>query len=157
MKLRSLLPLSVIGACCFVAVGCEAVRSDIREGVREKVSGPRYRENTFSADSRATYEAARRAVLAMGYRIERAGAAQGNIEAFGGLQSGQDLAASRQIRLQIDISAYGTESRLRALFTEVLEDDFSRGPGHATENGLKDTPLYEVLFRRIDEGLKDPR
>jgi len=114
----------------------------------------------FSQNCRAILSvdlAARRAVVAMGFRVDRTGgAAQGKIVAFSGLQSGQDLAASRQVRLQIEISPYGTESRVRALFTEVLEADFARGPGHATENGLKDTPLYEVLFRRIEEGLKQP-
>lgn len=157
MTLRRLLPLCLAGASLLLCAGCESVRSDIREGVREKFAGPQYREREFAGDARATFDAARRAVAAMGFRIERAGAAQGRIEAFGGLQSGQDLAASRQVRLQVEISPYGDESRVRARFTEVLEDTFDRGPGHATENGLKDSPLYEVLFRRIDEGLKDPR
>jgi len=157
MTFRAFLSLCVAGASLLVSPGCESVRSDIREGVREKFAGPQYRERAFTGDARATFEAARRAVIAMGFRIDRAGAAQGKIEAFGGLQTGQDLAASRQIRLQLEISPYGDEARVRALFTEVLEDTFDRGPGHATENGLKDSPLYEVLFRRIDEGLKDPR
>ena len=157
MKPRAFLSLCFVGAALLVSTGCESVRSDIRESVREKIAGPQYRERVFSGDARATFDAARRAVVAMGFRVDRpGGAAQGKIVAFSGLQSGQDLAASRQIRLQIEISPYGTESRVRALFTEVLEADFARGPGHATENGLKDTPLYEVLFRRIEEGLKQP-
>jgi hypothetical protein len=157
MKPRAFLSLCFVGAALLVSTGCESVRSDIRESVREKIAGPQYRERVFSGDARATFDAARRAVVAMGFRVDRAGgAAQGKIVAFSGLQSGQDLAASRQIRLQIEISPYGTESRVRALLTEVLEADFARGPGHATENGLKDTPLYEVLFRRIEEGLKQP-
>lgn len=157
MTLRALFPLCLASASLLISPGCESVRSDIREGVREKIAGPQYRERAFGGDARATFDAARRAVIAMGFRVDRAGgAAQGKIVAFGGLQAGQDLAASRQIRLQIDISPYGNESRVRALFTEVLEDDFARGPGHATENSLKDSPLYEVLFRRIEDGLKQP-
>lgn len=122
MTFRAFLSLCVAGASLLVSPGCESVRSDIREGVREKFAGPQYRERAFTGDARATFEAARRAVIAMGFRIDRAGTAQGKIEAFGGLQTGQDLAASRQIRLQLEISPYGDEARVRALFTEVLED-----------------------------------
>lgn len=157
MTSRAFFSLCFVAASLIVSPGCESVRSDIREGVREKIAGPQYRERSFGGDARATFDVTRRAVVAMGFRVDRAGgAAQGKLVAFSGVQTGQDMATSRQIRLQIDISPYGNESRVRALFTEVLEDDFARGPGHATENSLKDSPLYEVLFRRIEDGLKQP-
>jgi hypothetical protein len=48
------------------------------------------------------------------------------------------------------------KTNVRALFTEraILEDDFSKGRGRATENSLRDTSLYEVLFRHIEEAAK---
>jgi hypothetical protein len=56
--------------------------------------------------------------------------------------------------LRIEITTFGEGSNVRALFTEVLEDDFSKGRGRATENSLRDTSLYEVLFRHIEEAAK---
>ena len=40
MTLRRLLPLCLAGASLLLCAGCESVRSDIREGVREKFAGP---------------------------------------------------------------------------------------------------------------------
>jgi len=149
--------LLLIGSLVAVTLaGCESVRSDLREGVREKIDGPTFRTHYVSADSRAVYDAARWALNEMGYRFVRGGPAQGVIEAFGGVHSGESLKSSRQVRLQIEISAFGDGSNLRALFSEVLEADFSKGPGRATENSLRDTSLYEVLFRNIEAGLKQP-
>lgn len=137
-----------------VLTGCESVRSDLRAGVKEKIEGPTYRLHYVSTDARATYDAARIALGKMGYRFERGGAAQGLIEALGGVHSGESLKNSRQLRLRIEITTFGEGSNVRALFTEVLEDDFSKGRGRATENSLRDTSLYEVLFRHIEEAAK---
>ena len=134
--------------------GCESVRSDIRAGVKEKIDGPTYRLHYVASDARVTYEAAKASLGKMGYRFERGGAAQGLIEALSSVHSGESLKNSRQLRLRIEITSYGEGSNVRALFTEVLEDDFSKGPGRATENALRDTSLYEVLFRHIEEELK---
>jgi len=133
--------------------GCESVRSDFRAGVKEKVDGPAFRARQVEGGTREVYESARTAVAGMGFRIVRFGAAQGVIEALNGISTAETLKSSRQIRLQIKISPSGDGSEVSALFTEVLESDFSKGPGRATENSLRDTSLYEVLFRRIAEGM----
>ena len=37
--------------------------------------------------------------------------------------------------------------------TEIIEADSSNRAGMATETPLRDTPQYEVLFRRVGEAL----
>lgn len=139
-----------------VVSGCESVRSDFRAGVREKVSGPAVRVQKYDGDTRAVFESARTAVTAMGFKVTRFGAAQGVIEALSSVSTAETLKSSRQVRVRINISPSGDGSDVSVSFTELLESDFSKGPGRATENGLKDTALYEVLFRRIGEGLVKP-
>jgi len=48
----------------------------------------------------------------------------------------------------------GTE--VRVTLTEIIEDDFNKGAGHGTESPLRDTPLYDVLFRHIGQALPAP-
>jgi hypothetical protein len=37
--------------------------------------------------------------------------------------------------------------------TEIIEDDSSNRAGQATQTALRDTPQYEVFFRRVGEEL----
>lgn len=36
---------------------------------------------------------------------------------------------------------------------EIIESDSSNRPGHATEAPLRDTPQYDVFFRRVGAAL----
>lgn len=147
---------SLVAALVAVGVfsGCESVRSDIRHGVAEKISGPVFRSREFESDPRATYEAAKASLEQMGLRFERGGAAQGRLEALSSVSSSDSLKGSRQLRLQVRISGDEVRSEVSALFTELLQDDFNKGgAGFATENSLKDTSMYEVLFRNIQQNL----
>ncbi|HRE82835.1 MAG TPA: hypothetical protein PLN52_17450 [Opitutaceae bacterium] len=148
--------LAALGVALVLFSGCESVRSDFSAGVKEKVSGPAFRTQTYAGDTRAVYESARTAVLAMGYKITRFGAAQGVIEAYRPLETSETLRSTRQIRVRIQISPALGGSDVAVSFTELIENDFSKGPGRATESGLRDTAQYEVLFRRIGEGLAAP-
>jgi hypothetical protein len=139
----------------FALAGCESL-SDVASGVREKFEVRNEgRTKVFAAPARATYEAVRLAATQMGYRILRAGAAQGNLEAVSGVGQGETNRSSRQVSMKVRVDetemSGGTEVTVR--FTEIIEDDSSNRAGQATETPLRDTPQYEVFFRSVQQAL----
>lgn len=141
---------------CLGMTGCESVRSDLSAGVREKIHGPVFQTRVFAGTQRDVFEAARASVAGMGYKITRSGAAQGVIEAFNALSTGETLKTTQQLRLQVRISPVAEGCEVAALFTQMLENDFNKGRGQATENAVKNTSLYDVLFGRIAGNLPKP-
>ncbi len=134
--------------------GCESTRNDFSTGVREKFTGPTYVVRELSGDSRAVFEAARASVEQMGFRITRSGAAQGVVEGVSGLTSDDSLRGSRQRSVKVRLaSTVGGGTEVSVLFTEIIEDDFSKGSGTATETPLRNSPLYAALFERITAAL----
>ncbi len=136
--------------------GCESVRSDLSAGVREKIHGPVFQTRVFAGTQRDVFEAARASVAGMGFKITRSGPAQGVIEAFNALSTGETLKTTQQLRLQVRISPVAEGCEVAALFTQMLENDFNKGRGQATENAVKNTSLYDVLFGRIAGNLPKP-
>lgn len=141
---------------CLVMTGCESVRSDLSAGVREKIHGPVFQTRVFAGTQRDVFEAARASVAGMGFKITRSGPAQGVIEAFNALSTGETLKTTQQLRLQVRISPVAEGCEVAALFTQMLENDFNKGRGQATENAVKNTSLYDVLFGRIAGNLPKP-
>jgi hypothetical protein len=150
MKVAILLLLSL----CSLLVGCQSMES-AKDSVKERWTARNSgRTHVYAADSKAVYSAAREATRTMGFRILKGGAAQGTLEAIGGVQSDDNLRTSRQIGLKVRIGYAPEGSELRLFLTEMIEDDFDKGPGRATESPLMDTPLYEVFFRTVEQNLK---
>lgn len=151
---------SLLSTCsillCLALSGCESVRSDFRAGVREKIHGPVFETRVFAGTQREVFDAARASVVDMGYKITRSGAAQGVIEGFNSLHTAETLKMTQQLRLQVRISPVPEGCEVAALFTTMLENDFNKGPGQATENAVKNMSLYEVLFGRIAGNLPKP-
>lgn len=135
--------------------GCESV-SDAAAGVRGRLA-PRDepRVSTVEAGPRLTYEAVRAAATQMGYRFVRGGPAQGEFDAVSSIAAGEREGSSRQLslkaRLRATLDGQGTEITLR--ITEIIEADTSKRAGLATETPLRDSPQYEVFFRRVKEAL----
>jgi hypothetical protein len=134
--------------------GCESL-SNATATVRERVATreePRAR--VFAAEPRATYEAARKAADQMGFRYVRGGPAQGELEALSGVGTSDTMSSSRQISLKVRLSSAaegGTEVSL--VLNELLESDSMRRAGQATISPLRNTPLYEVFFRTVQQML----
>ena len=135
--------------------GCESI-SDATSGMRERVaarSAPQTR--TFQATQRATYDAVRGAATEMGYRFVRGGPAQGEFEAISRVASGETQGSARQVGMKVSLRATldgkGTDVAVR--LTEILEADSSNRAGQATETPLRDTPQYDVFFRRVGQAL----
>jgi hypothetical protein len=134
--------------------GCESTRNDFSTGVREKFAGPTYVVREFPGDPRAVFEAARASVEQMGFSITRSGAAQGVVEGVSGLTSDDRLRGSRQRSVKVRLaSTVAGATEVSVLFTEIIEDDSSKGAGLATETPLRNSPLYAALFERMTETL----
>jgi hypothetical protein len=150
MKFVSLLAITAMGV---LLSGCESI-SDATAGVRDRVAARvAPQTQTFAAQPRATYDAVRTAATAMGYRFIRGGPAQGELEAISGIGSGETHGSARQISMKVTLhptlDGKGTEVAIR--LTEILEADSSNRAGQATETPLRDTPQYDVFFRRVGQ------
>src|SRR5690606_3406737 len=126
--------LLLLALVCLAFNGCESVRNDLGAGVRERFSGPVYQRRVVEAEAQAVFDAARVALEQLGFRITRAGAAQQVIDGVGGLASDDRLRGSRQRTAKVRFAAASEGGvEVSALFTEVVENDFSAGAGRATE------------------------
>jgi hypothetical protein len=149
---------------CFVVLlcagltGCESL-SDAAGSVRAKFTArDEGRTKPFAATTRVTYEAVRGAARAMDFRFVRGGAAQGELEAVSNVGAGETQHSARQVGMKVKLHASadgGTDVTVR--FTEILESDSSNRPGMATEATMRDTPLYEVFFRSVQQALDAQR
>ena len=149
---------TLLFAVAFAALGlsgCESI-SDATSGMRERVaarSAPQTR--IFQSTQRATYDAVRAAATEMGYRFIRGGPAQGEFEAISRVGSGETHGSARQIGMKVSLEptldGKGTDVAVR--LTEILEADSSNRAGQATETPLRDTPQYDVFFRRVGQVL----
>jgi hypothetical protein len=136
-----------LGLLCLVVSGCESVRNDFGAGLGEKLHGPTYQHRVLAAAPAAVFERARTALSQLGFRITRAGAAQGLIEGVSGLATDDRLRGSRQRTVKVRMESTlegGTD--VAVLFTEVIEDDFANGAGRGTETSLRSHPLYEAFW-----------
>jgi hypothetical protein len=144
--------------CWAVAVvlsGCETV-SDVAADMRDRVAARNEgRTKMFAAGDRATFEAVRAAAGTMGYRILRAGAAQGELEAVNTLGTEGSLRSSRQIAMKVRVRAVDERtSEVNVRLTEIIETDSADRAGLATETPLRDTPQYEVFFRAVQRAIE---
>jgi hypothetical protein len=138
----------------FAFVGCESARHDFSAGVREKFTGPTYVARVFTGETQAVFEAARLSAEQLGFRITRAGAAQGVIEGVSGIDSDDRLRGSRQRTLKVRLAAVtGGGTEVEVLFTEIVEDDFDKGVGRGTETTLRNHPIYESFFGQVAQAL----
>lgn len=152
MKLTSLLALLV---ACVAFTGCESL-SDATSGVREKFAARNEpRTKTFSGPPRVVFEAVRAAANGMGYRMTRGGPAQGEFEGISGVDVGDTAGSARQVGIKVRLHATldGNDTEVSVRFTEILEQNAGGGRGLATETTMRDTPLYEVYFRRVQQAL----
>lgn len=145
----------LLAALAFGVSGCESV-ADATTAVREKIaerSEPKLR--TVTGSPRLVYEAVRAASAQMGYRFIRGGPAQGEFDAVSGIGQTEIGRNPRQlfmkVRLHGTLDGKGTDVSI--LITEIIEDDPSGRAGQATETPLRDTPQYDVFFRRVENAL----
>ena len=132
-------------------VGCESVRSD----VRERFSAPQYQPKIVNVDQRKAYEAARAALLKMHFKFERGGPAQGVLHATGPIDASvSGPGTARQLLFDAKLSsAIEGGTKIEVLFSEMIEDNFNKRPGQGALTPLRSSPMYEVFFTYVDEAL----
>lgn len=138
-----------------VLAGCDTL-DDATSSVRERfASRAEPRTKTFSSPPRVAYDAVKAAANTMGYRFVRGGPAQGEFEAVSGVAPGETAGSAQQLTMKVRLHATldGTGTDVSVRFTQILEDDSSNRPGMATEATMRDTPLYEVFFRDVQQAL----
>lgn len=149
MKLPWICPVGVVlffGGCASVAE-----RPTVREQITQR---DETRTKTFAASPRLVYEGVRAAAGQMGYRFVRGGPAQGEFDAVSAIGQADGTRNSRQVAMKVRLRSSldgGTEITIR--LTEVIEMDSTGRGGMATETPLRDTPQYEVFFRRVEQAL----
>ena len=137
--------------------GCASI-SDATDSMRQKFGtrgAPRVQ--SFAAEPRVAYTAARTAAEQLDFRYVRGGPAQGVLEAVSGLSAGSSLQPTRQIRLTAHLAPAldgGTEVSL--WLEEFTEADASKGSGQTVGQPLQDTGLYEAFFRNLRQALQVP-
>ncbi len=151
MKLTSLF----VVALSLLLAGCDSL-SDATSSVRDRFTGGNEpRTKNYSAPSRVVFEAVKQAASRMGYRMTHGGPAQGQFQGVSGVDAGPSAGSARQVgifvRLHATLDGTGTDVSVR--FTEILESDSSNRMGMATETTMRDTPLYEVFFRTVQQAL----
>lgn len=162
LRLRSASSLFaglLLAASVALFAGCDSI-SDGVASLREKIDGPESsRTRTYNASSRTTYEAVRQAVAQIDFRITRGGAAQGELEAVSSVGTGETQGSARQVTLKVRLhSTPDGSTEVTARFEEILEDNASaRNATSATGTPLRDTPLYEVFLRAIQQAIDNPK
>ena len=156
MKAFSLL----LATLSLTLAGCDSI-SDATDGVREKfVTRDEPRIRVFTAEQRATYEAARVAVDQLDFRFVRGGAAQGELEAVSKLEAGDSLETTRQITMKVRLNAAplpATGTEVTIWLKEIIETDASKAEGQGVGSPLRDTALYDAFFRNLQQALDSPK
>ncbi|MGC4073873.1 MAG: hypothetical protein QM760_15440 [Nibricoccus sp.] len=149
------IPVLLLASIILAFAGCES-SPELPSVFRERVS-PSYRTHVVAVEQKPAYEAARAALKKMNFKFTSGGAAQGKLEAINALQPGAGAGSARQVSLSVKLApAANGGTEVSALFSEILEDAFSKREGMGTSTPMQDTPLYEVFFRHLDEELAKP-
>ena len=149
--MKSFFRLLVV-AFCLTLVGCETTRHEVAARVSEKFTGPTYVRRIYAAEPRIVFDQARATAERLGFRITKAGPAQGVLDGVSGLASDDHLRGSQQLTVKVRLAPTldgGTE--VAVLFTEIIEADFDKGAGQGTETSLRNHPLYESFFAGLSQ------
>lgn len=135
--------------------GCDTL-DDAAASVRDRFAkNEPTRSKTFSSPPRVVYDAVKVAAGRMGYRQTHGGPAEGEFEAINDVDVGETAGTARQQTMKIRLhgSLDGNSTDVGVRFTEILESGSGSGRGLGTETTMRDTPLYEVFFRNVQQAL----
>ena len=154
------MKILTLAACAAVLlVGCQSEDSEELKDLHIGL-GPREapKDRIYQADQKATFEAAKDVITAMGYTIEKSGAAQGEITALSGVSRGDPRAGERQISLRVKLTqASATETDMEVSLTEIIATDSGAQGSLATQTPLADPALYDDIFNKMARALAAPK
>jgi hypothetical protein len=134
---------------CLAALlsGCESMSSRVHE--RFSTVAPQTR--IFAADRRAVYAAGQTAVKNVGLLLGHTSLAEGRIDAYAPIRSGDLTRDTRQTTLEIRLTETdGGETEVALLVSVVSEGDF---PGGVSRQAMREHSLYEMYFGALQQVL----
>lgn len=132
--------------------GCESTGG---LGERFKPAEPQRQEYEVSLDR--VHESVRNALVFMGFKVTRANAARGTIEAVNAVRADAQLRGASQVSVKVRLeSTLDGGTVMEVWMTEIVEDAFTGAGGYGTRTPLKASPLYDVLFRETERLLQTP-
>jgi len=138
----------------FLAAGLVALLSScdsVSSRVHERFSTVPPQTRVFAAERRAVYNAGQVAAKNVGLLLGRTSLAQGVIEAYAPIRSGDLTSDTRQTTLRINFSETDDgETKVDLLVSEQTEGDFPGGKG---EKDLRVHSLYELYFSALQQVL----
>lgn len=148
-----------MGALCgcvlatWVAVmgaGCDSVGS-FPGRVQERFEAPQPKQRLYTAEQKAVFEAAQRAMRRIDFVVSRAGAAAGVIKAHSPLRTTNAFGKARQYSFEVHVQTFGPgETQVSAVLREQEESESFAG---ATDIPLREHGLYESFFGELEKEL----
>lgn len=158
------IPSRILGAFAFAAcavllTSCDSLDTSVTR-VKEQVTGDYpTRTQNFVGTPRAVYAAARQTLKSMNYRFEKGGPAEGFLDAVSRPLPADDATTWRQYGVHAEFHA-SLDEKSTDVVVGMTETEAPDQPGIADRSGtqipLRDTPLYGVFFRGIQEALNQP-
>jgi len=133
--------------------GCGSVQT-VRSTVKERFASQAPRKRSFEGNQRQIYDAAKITMEKLGYQMAAGGPAQGRLEGFSKVGSGDDFRSSRQRSVELRMEPMdGGLVEVQLLLREIIEEDFARGGAPTTESAVRDPGSYEAFFNELGRQL----
>jgi hypothetical protein len=153
MTLKNIALFILLAASLGFLAGCESFDS-VRESVGGRFSPAAPVTRTFAGTSRDVYQAARLAMIALGYEFVRGGAAQGRLEGVSPIGSPGEFGSSRQREISIQLQPMeGGTVEVAVELKEAVEERFDKFSNAATETPLRDPAAYDSFFGELERRL----
>jgi predicted nucleic acid-binding Zn ribbon protein len=146
--------LIMMGLVALLA-GCESTDNPI-ERVRQQVTGDYPTQfRTFGADEKTTFNAAKVSLKGIGFHFTHGGQAQGIMHAASEIEPGDKFGTLHQFNLKASFQTGldGKSCDVTVSLTETIADDVNGKLGTGSEAPLRDTALYQVFFRGIEQAI----
>ena len=144
------LRVAALGCALFFA-GCEAIPSR----VQDRFSTIPPKTQVVAGAQRDVFYAAQGALKRMDFQVSRAAEAQGIVNGFSRIRSGDGLRESRQYSFEIRLHGLGpVETEVAVLLREQIEGGVSSGIG-ATDQPLRQHGLYDAFFATLKKTLAE--
>lgn len=146
--MRSLL----VAACLTVLLGftgCES--ADMPSRVRERFQAPQPQVRTYEMGQREVFDATVAALKQMDFKVVRARAAQGTVQALSRIQPGDAFGTGRQYAFEVEV--HSVEPNRTQVSVVLREQEESASFAGATDIPVRTHGLYDSLFSRIADVL----
>ena len=137
--------------CALSFAGCDSIPTR----VQDRFSAIPPKTTVVAGAHRDVFYAAQGALKQMDFQLSRAAEAQGIVNGFSRIRSGDGPRESRQYSFEIRLNGHGPlETEVSALLREQIEGGGSSGIG-ATDQPLRQHGLYEAFFATLKKTLTD--